>query len=94
MPEEWKTIVQALEEQNRALHRDEEALLKKLPVGSESENALRESEEILAKAFQASPDWIAITTVNVEFNPAFERMLGYGPEEIRELTYAQITPEK
>ena len=41
----------------------------------------------------------ASVTVNlkgemVEFNPAFQSMLGYSPEEIRRLTYQDITPEK
>ena len=30
----------------------------------------------------------------VEFNPAFQEMLGYAPEEIYRLTYEDITPEK
>ena len=30
----------------------------------------------------------------VEFNPAFQRMLGYSPEDMRRLTYRDITPEK
>ena len=30
----------------------------------------------------------------VEFNPAFQEMLGYAPEEIYRLTYQDITPEK
>lgn len=30
----------------------------------------------------------------VEFNPAFQNMLGYSPEEIRQVTYQDLTPEK
>jgi diguanylate cyclase (GGDEF)-like protein/PAS domain S-box-containing protein len=86
MPEEGKTRVQVLEEQNRALRREEEALPNKLPLGPESENALRESEKVLAKAFQASPDWMTITTLNegmfIKVNDAFTAISGYSREEV------------
>ena len=107
MPEEGKTAAQwiqalselrgrvtALEEQNRALRRNEAALQEKLSLEQERENALRESEEILAKAFQASPDWMAITTLDqgffIKINDAFTAISGYGREEALGRTAIQL----
>jgi PAS domain S-box-containing protein len=51
-----------------------------------AEEALRLSEEKFSKAFRASPDWITISMIEdgcyVEVNDAFERLSGYGRDEI------------
>jgi PAS domain S-box-containing protein len=48
--------------------------------------ALRKAEEKYSLAFRASPDWCAITTLDegvfVEVNKAFERLSGFGREEV------------
>jgi PAS domain S-box-containing protein len=48
--------------------------------------ALGRAEEKYSLAFQASPDWCAITTMEegvfVEVNKAFERLSGFGREEV------------
>ncbi|MBA4417316.1 MAG: hypothetical protein C0392_05335 [Syntrophus sp. (in: bacteria)] len=50
-----------------------------------AEDALRVSEEKLAKVFQASPDWITISTLEdgryIDVNDAFVYMTGYRKEE-------------
>jgi diguanylate cyclase (GGDEF)-like protein/PAS domain S-box-containing protein len=50
------------------------------------ENALRESQEILSKAFRASPDWVTITSLEdgryIEANDAFLHLTGYAREEV------------
>ena len=50
-----------------------------------AEEALRFSEEKFAKAFQASPVWVSITTVNegrfLEVNDTFSKISGYTREE-------------
>ena len=61
------------------------------------EEALRLSEKRYRDLYNGLHDGFAEVNLEgkiVEFNPSFERMLGYDPEEIRELTYSQITPEK
>ncbi|MFI5329610.1 MAG: PAS domain S-box protein [Desulfobaccales bacterium] len=59
--------------------------------------SLRRAERQYRELYDRLRD--ASVTVNlkgemVEFNPAFQSMLGYSPEEIRRLTYRDITPEK
>ncbi|HEY6837446.1 MAG TPA: PAS domain S-box protein, partial [Geobacteraceae bacterium] len=50
------------------------------------EKALSESEAKFAKAFQATPTWLVISTVQdgrfIEINAAFERICGYSREEV------------
>lgn len=50
------------------------------------EDALRDSREILSKAFRASPDWVAVTKLSdgryVEVNDAFITGTGYSREEV------------
>lgn len=52
----------------------------------EAEEALRLSEEKFSKAFQASPDWIVISTVAegryLEVNPVFLSLSGYTKAEV------------
>ena len=51
-----------------------------------AEEALSLSESKFSKAFQASPDWITISTIDdgryIEVNDTFERMSGYRKEEV------------
>jgi PAS domain S-box-containing protein len=54
------------------------------------EEALRESEAKFAKAFHATPTWLVISTVHdgrfIEMNEAFERICGYGRQEVIDRT--------
>jgi PAS domain S-box-containing protein len=62
-----------------------------------AEEALRESEEKFKTFFNTSPDGIAITTLDGKIayaNRAFQNMLGYTLEELKELNCQQLTPEK
>jgi PAS domain S-box-containing protein len=59
--------------------------------------ALRESEVRYRTLFQTSTDGIATASMNgaiQETNPAFQRMLGYEEEELRDKPIQDITPEK
>jgi PAS domain S-box-containing protein len=62
-----------------------------------AEEALRESEEKYRTFFNTSPDGIAITTLDgkiLDANQAYQNMLGYTLEELKELNYQQFTPTK
>jgi PAS domain S-box-containing protein len=60
-----------------------------------SQESLRRSEEKFSKAFRASPDWMAITTLTeghfVEVNEAFVRISGYSWEEVQGRTASEIS---
>jgi two-component system, cell cycle sensor histidine kinase and response regulator CckA len=59
-----------------------------------AEEALRESEERFRKIFEQAQMGIVITSTIFEFekaNPAFCRMLGYSADELRSMTFADIT---
>jgi two-component system cell cycle sensor histidine kinase/response regulator CckA len=63
----------------------------------ESAEALRVSETKYRRLHESITD--AVLTVDMaghilEFNPAFEAMMGYTAEELRRLTYQNITPER
>jgi hemerythrin-like metal-binding protein/PAS domain S-box-containing protein len=61
------------------------------------EKDLRASEEKLRGLFNLSPLGIALTDMNgkyIEFNDAFETICGYTKEELNELDYWELTPEK
>ena len=61
------------------------------------EEALRESEEKYRTFFNTSPDGIAITTLDgkiIDANRAYQNMLGYTLEELKDLNYQQFTPTK
>jgi PAS domain S-box-containing protein len=84
---------------------EENALLKqRIRELEQSESVLRKAEEALrsseARFRMLHRSMIdAFVTVDMqghilEFNESFFRMLGYAPEEIRGLTYEDITPEK
>ncbi len=64
---------------------------------TESAEALRVSEAKYRRLHESITD--AVLTFDMaghllEFNPAFEAMLGYTAEELRRLTYQDITPER
>lgn len=62
-----------------------------------AEKALRDSELRYRSLFESSLDGIVVIGLEgkiVEANQAYLDMLGYTLQEARELTYAQLTPEK
>jgi PAS domain S-box-containing protein len=61
----------------------------------QAEEELRESEERYRELFESSVDGIIITDLAgniLKVNPAYEKMLGYSMEELRHLSYQQLTP--
>ena len=61
------------------------------------EKALKESVQKYLNLFESTKDGIVITDMKgkiVDCNQAFLNMIGYMKEEVRELTYQQITPQK
>ena len=61
------------------------------------EDALRASEQRYRMLFDTSPDGIASTTLDgriLDANPAFQAMLGYTLDELRGMTYQQLTPSR
>jgi len=62
-----------------------------------NEQALRESEGKYRKLHESMRDAFVIVDMAgriLEYNPAYQEMLGYPKEELRRLTYVDITPEK
>ena len=62
-----------------------------------AEESIRKSEKKYRELYQGLRDGFAAVTMEgtfTEFNPAFQRMLGYSEAEIYRLTYKDITPEK
>jgi two-component system cell cycle sensor histidine kinase/response regulator CckA len=70
------------------------AIVRDISERKRIEEALRKTEEKYSKAFQASPDWIVITTlakgVFIEVNKAFESLSGFGREEVLGRTATEI----
>ena len=63
----------------------------------EVEQALRESEEKLRGLFELSPLGIALTDMEgryVQFNEAFRAICGYPADELKNLDYWTLTPDK
>lgn len=61
------------------------------------EDALRASEERYRRLYECMMD--AYVSVDMtgriqEFNPAFQTILGYSADELRQMTYEDLTPEK
>jgi formate hydrogenlyase transcriptional activator len=62
----------------------------------EAEAALRKSEERWRSVYENSAIGVALTDLNGRFlavNRAYEKMLGYSEEELRQLTFIEITEE-
>jgi diguanylate cyclase (GGDEF)-like protein/PAS domain S-box-containing protein len=62
-----------------------------------AEETLRESEEKLRGLYELAPLGIALTDMNghyVEFNEAFRRICGYPADELRALSYWELTPRE
>jgi PAS domain S-box-containing protein len=62
-----------------------------------AKEALRKSEEKYRILYETIKDGIVATDMDgriLEYNQAYADMLGYSKEEIRKLTYQQLTPEK
>jgi PAS domain S-box-containing protein len=70
------------------------AIVRDISERKKVEETLRKTEEKYSKAFQASPDWGTITTLDegifIEVNKAFERLSGFGREEVLGRTTAEI----
>jgi PAS domain S-box-containing protein len=63
----------------------------------QAEEALRRSEQRYRMLFETSPDGIAITDLEghlVDANQAFQNMVGRELDELRGMTYQQLTPEE
>jgi PAS domain S-box-containing protein len=61
------------------------------------ESALQKSEERWRAVFEKSAIGVALTDVNGRFlavNRAYEKMLGYSEEELRKLSFFDVTPEE
>lgn len=62
-----------------------------------AETALQESETKYRRLYESMRDAFASADMAgklQEFNPAYQTMLGYSAEELRQLTYQDLTPEK
>ncbi len=62
-----------------------------------AELALRESEERYRLLYESMMDAFVSTTMDGrirEFNPAYREMLGYSEDELKQLTYMDLTPPK
>ncbi|QOW22185.1 CHASE domain-containing hybrid sensor histidine kinase/response regulator [Novilysobacter avium] len=86
-----------------ALRRDDGGLLGYLGIAVDltarkaREAALKFSEAKLRGLFELSPLGIVLTDSSgafVEFNPAFQELLGYPPAELRNLHHSAITPKE
>src|SRR5215470_15690548 len=61
-----------------------------------TEEALRKSEERWRSVFENSAIGVALTDLNGRFlatNPVYQEMVGYTEEELRKLTFLEITHE-
>jgi PAS domain S-box-containing protein len=68
-----------------------------ITIRKQTEQALRESEERYRTLFESSRDGIIFTDMEgriLRANPYYREMLGYPEEELRALTYQQLTPQR
>ncbi|HEV2379356.1 MAG TPA: sigma 54-interacting transcriptional regulator [Terriglobia bacterium] len=69
---------------------------KDIPERKRTEEALRKSEERWRSVFENSAIGVALTDLNGRFlaaNSVYQKMLGYGEEELRTLSFVDITHE-
>ncbi len=62
-----------------------------------AEEAIRESEQKFRELFEGSRDGFAHVDMDgnlLEFNTSFQKMLGYEEEELKRLSYLDLTPQK
>ncbi|MDS4040620.1 MAG: PAS domain S-box protein, partial [Candidatus Competibacter sp.] len=72
-------------------------IVRDISVRIQAEQALRESEAKYRRLHESMRDAfvsVDMTGVLLEFNSAYQAMLGYSEEELRQLTYQDLTPEK
>ena len=63
----------------------------------EASEQIRQSEEHYRELFESSVDGIIVTDLAgniLKVNPTYEKILGYSMEELRHLSYQQLTPAK
>ncbi|OQW94345.1 MAG: hypothetical protein BWK79_06345 [Beggiatoa sp. IS2] len=73
------------------------AIARDITERKQTEEALRKSEKRLRQLLTTLRDGVVVTDMQgkiLEFNPVFQKMLGYEAEEIYQLTYQDITPPK
>ncbi len=73
------------------------AMVEDITERKRAEEALRDSEERYRGLFESSVDGIIITDLAgniLKVNPALLKMLGYSMEELRRLSYQQLTPAR
>ena len=73
------------------------AILRDISAAKHAEASLRESEAKYRQLFENMQDGIATGDLSgriIESNAAFQALTGYTAEELRELTYVDLTPEK
>ena len=72
------------------------AVAKDITDHKRSEEALRKSEERWRSVFENSAIGVALTDLNGRFlatNPVYQKMLGYSEEELRTLSFLEVTHE-
>jgi two-component system, sensor histidine kinase and response regulator len=66
-------------------------------AASQPTDKFRAPESLYRQLYEAMMDAAVLTDLDghiLEFNETYSRMLGYAPEELRRLTYLNVTPEK
>ena len=72
------------------------AVAKDITERNRAEEALRKSEERWRSVFENSAIGVALTDLNGRFlaaNSVYQKMLGYSEEELRTLSFVDITDE-
>jgi PAS domain S-box-containing protein len=80
-----------------ALYKAYEQIKLQFEEFQKTNEALLESEDRYRELFESGVDGIIITDLAgniLKVNPAYEKMLGYSMEELRHLSYKQLTPAR